>query len=652
MKDKKKLRLAVCTTYPAEDTVIIRLININHFCVKNNIRMVVCSTSAGFITDAYNPGAEMRVFYNINYADFDAVLCFSELIKDEDALEYIVNECKEASVPVFMLERHVDGGIDICFDYSSAFEELCRHVIETKGAKKVNFLGGMPDNEFSLERENIYKKVLSENNIPFEKERIYYGHFWENPTIKAMDEMLAADELPDAIICANDLMAIVACDKLKEKGLKIPDDIMVTGFDGIERAKWYEPELTTCTLDEVYFAEQLIDMVLEYVEGKNVQKKYIFHYTFMPSESTGSNEIVHRLSSERMFSLYNRNKNVMYHQMNMYEMQEEITNAKDLLEVREVLFKHILSNSVIAVDHSIEEFRENVPVNEALYKDRKDLFHIIFQGWENSDKDNRLCGSTELFSDYEDHMSGDKPLLMMPIHFSNQIYGYMINELICEPVFFTKIVMLNYALGNAFGVYKTKKSLVKANDKLEQANRELAELYIKDHLTRLYNRRGFYNSVGNLINEAILNNWEIFVISIDMDDLKVINDNYGHSEGDVALKTFGGAMMASASEYDICARFGGDEFIVAGIAKDGRERGTQYISDVEKRLSEFNNTDDKPYKVRGSIGLSVAKAEPDMVIDDIMLIADRFMYENKKERKKFRGKVRTSPTDLGKKNEG
>ena len=143
-----------------------------------------------------------------------------------------------------------------------------------------------------------------------------------------------------------------------------------------------------------------------------------------------------------------------------------------------------------------------------------------------------------------------------------------------------------------------------------------------------------------MIMECSEKKWELFIISIDMDDLKGINDRFGHSEGDIALKTFGEAMISAAGENDICSRFGGDEFVCAGIAEDGKKRAEEFTQKMIAFLDNYNQTSGKPYTVAGSIGISVTKADSDAAIDEMMLAADQLMYENKKERKKFRNSSR------------
>ena len=94
-------------------------------------------------------------------------------------------------------------------------------------------MAGLPDNPFSIERVDAYRRVLKEHQIPFEEDHVLYGEFWEAPAKRALRSYLdAGGEVPEAFICANDTMAVTVCDELVERGVRVPQDCIVTGFDG------------------------------------------------------------------------------------------------------------------------------------------------------------------------------------------------------------------------------------------------------------------------------------------------------------------------------------------------------------------------------------------------------------------------------------
>ena len=103
-------------------------------------------------------------------------------------------------------------------------------------------------------------------------------------------------------------------------------------------------------------------------------------------------------------------------------------------------------------------------------------------------------------------------------------------------------------------------------DRLFEAN-NIMDLYIKDALTGLLNRRGFEQGIARYFTNGKLENDPIAVASIDMDGLKDINDNLGHAAGDEALKGIAHCLESVMNEGEIAARIGGDEFVAVLVLK-------------------------------------------------------------------------------------
>ena len=124
-------------------------------------------------------------------------------------------------------------------------------MVKVHHARTLFMLAGFAENNFSNERIAAFQKVLQEYGLSQENCRIAYGDFWEKPAIEAMEKWFVEDKLPipDAIICANDTMAITASQFLQNLGYRIPEDCIITGFDGISQASYHVPHLTTCTQD-------------------------------------------------------------------------------------------------------------------------------------------------------------------------------------------------------------------------------------------------------------------------------------------------------------------------------------------------------------------------------------------------------------------
>lgn len=170
---------------------------------------------------------------------------------------------------------------------------------------------------------------------------------------------------------------------------------------------------------------------------------------------------------------------------------------------------------------------------------------------------------------------------------------------------------------------------------LKAANEELRNLSLTDDLTGLYNRRGFLFHAEQQLKLYRSRKSEeegLWLMMIDLDGLKKINDTYGHEEGSFAIKKAAEIIKQSFRDSDIVARLGGDEFIVLVI--DAANNLNEIILDrIEVKFDGYNKTGEKPYKVAASCGLVKIGFADDSTIEEIMREADEEMYRQKRKRK-------------------
>ena len=166
-------------------------------------------------------------------------------------------------------------------------------------------------------------------------------------------------------------------------------------------------------------------------------------------------------------------------------------------------------------------------------------------------------------------------------------------------------------------------------------------LYNRDMLTGIYNRRGVEQFFGSYYDECRKNGTGLAIIAFDMDDLKKINDTYGHNEGDYSIKLIADGMSAAAGEDEICTRAGGDEFVVLAKNYD-QEKMDAYIENVRRYIAEKVIEDNKQYDVVVSVGTHLGFPQDDFdkdiqkVLEEYQKMADSAMYEEKKIHKNGR----------------
>ena len=167
---------------------------------------------------------DASIFELINYDLLDGIVLFSDTVKQGSFIDDIVHQANGHEVPVVSVGKEIGGCYNVVYDSEAAFEVIVRHVVEYHEAREVNFISGPQGNEIADRRLEIYKRVLDENGIPFEECRVGYGDFWVDPTVEVMDEFMEPTRVPpEAIICANDSMAVAVCDYLNERDICVPD---------------------------------------------------------------------------------------------------------------------------------------------------------------------------------------------------------------------------------------------------------------------------------------------------------------------------------------------------------------------------------------------------------------------------------------------
>jgi diguanylate cyclase (GGDEF)-like protein len=170
---------------------------------------------------------------------------------------------------------------------------------------------------------------------------------------------------------------------------------------------------------------------------------------------------------------------------------------------------------------------------------------------------------------------------------------------------------------------------------VSENNTKLEEIAQKDELTGLYNRRGFITNAERELEEPSNQGKVAIICYADMDNLKMINDKYGHDDGDFALKTIAHVLQESFRDMDIIGRIGGDEFI--SLAVTGSDCDVDSMKErIEKVTKRHNQIAGKPYPIEMSTGIYKFKIAGKVDIYEAMNNADRLLYDEKIRKKKGR----------------
>ena len=178
-------------------------------------------------------------------------------------------------------------GPAIRIDNRAAAKTMVNYLISL-GHKRIGVISGLKDNPHAIDRLEGYKEALAEAGIPFEKDLIGEGDFTMWSGLNAAFQFCNMKVRPTAIFSMNDEMAIGAMQTLKNQGIRIPEDMSVTGFDDIAYSKYSDPSLTTISQPAEEMGKMAMDMLLKVIEGEPLsQRECVLPTEFIIRKSTG-----------------------------------------------------------------------------------------------------------------------------------------------------------------------------------------------------------------------------------------------------------------------------------------------------------------------------------------------------------------------------
>lgn len=632
--------IGVCLSMLPEEYRLQCVRALNKYAVQQGYRLFIFHSK----TDFYLPltptdDGEMSIFQLIQYHMLDAMIVLPDTIKRDSVLQSIIDSCRSHNVPVISIDKFLEGCVNFRFDYSNSFETFCQHVVQKHHAKRLFMMAGVRDNTFSDERIHAFEKVMAENNITPDNYRIGYGDFWEKPTRETLEQWFIEEQcaIPDAIICANDTMAIVCSQFLQNHGYRIPEDCIVTGFDGISEANYHVPHITTCTQDYDTMGKEVIAAAIRLHQGLPVEPTRIIDFHILYSQSCGCEKPAPLNINNAMQDIADQLKRANERQELTCQVQSAVTSMTSLAELPEIIQdKFIFESMVFALNDDIfraPDFGERHRNGEPFSEQVNVMYHRYF--W--APQDACITPLEQLIPDLSTMLRREDPVIFCPLHFLDLVMGYCAFQTDISHDSYEKINSFMNAMNSSLGIFHSQVHTKSINMQLKSANSELEKLYVHDHMTGLLNRRGFYRQFHQQLKESSGKNMSIVIISADLDGLKHINDTFGHTEGDNAITTVGKALVSSAIQGEVCSRFGGDEFTVAGVIADS---DSCYFDSFRFRFREYlhryNSISHKPYQVESSIGFCIQPMDKNVDLDQMIKVADDRMYEDKIQRRKAR----------------
>lgn len=601
-----------------------------------DINLYIFNSSGDFSLDeSYNTG-EYNIHRLPDLKEFDGIILDLNNISRKDVCRDIIKKAKASGKPVISIANEIEDFYYVGIDNCRAIREVIAHLYEVHSCKNYWFIMGDEENYENQKRVHALKEFMEEYRVSYSEEDFYFGSYEYRcgyDGFRALSEKKKS--LPDAIICANDNIAVGVCQAATEKGLQIPDDFCVTGFDNFDKAIYFTPSITTVSHIREEVGYTCADLLLRIWNGETVSR---FNYTktrYIPAESCGCcGEVIDRRKQAKDRIMYEIETDNFEEQV--IALEYELMRCNNVREMTYWIPKCIpafqCDAMYLVLDERLNDFRKNPD-----YVDNQFLGEDDFQvcGYPEQmmvefayEDGNVLEGEPKvingIFPMFE-FPKGGTDFLFLPLHFRERTVGYFV---IRNAVY----LMEKQYLFKVMNVLTSAMENLHKKEKLQYLNKELSDLYVKDAMTGLYNRTGYQRFGRKMFAEKKMLKEDFAILFMDMDRLKYINDNFGHEYGDIAIKMIAKAILGNVPKNAIPVRTGGDEFVIF-LQRAQRGEPETVATAVREEIDREAKALQLPFEVSVSVGSICTDMNTDKTLDDYVREADEVMYKDKMNKK-------------------
>ena len=557
--------------------------------------------------------------------DFDAVVSLQATMGNEFAqqqVNQVIRMVQDRGMPHISIDVPTDGAVTIMFDDMVSVEEVTEHLLHEHGVQRVAFVCGPRSSPVSRVREDACREVLKKHGICLAENMIFDGEWTRVGGRKAAEVLIGrGEDLPDAVICANDDMALSVIETFGEHDIRVPRDIKVTGFDALREAVMRGVTTICRPIDRA--ARKTVELLVRWMDGEKPEQDVVTLPTIpVYGETCGCTQRIEQMNEKlRLMGMERWNMETILTRVSMFsgvlaavgdedEAEEKIADFVASWDIREFY---------LCIDPSVS--RETDGSEKGGIYPRKML--LLFGIHQGKRLQRQIFSTRDLIPGIREEKRQGCCLVFCPLYYRDRNFGYVAIEPgtgTGSPLY-SILMLMNGALMSLY---------LQTNIKRYAATIE--HMAVRDIMTGMLNRRGFMSLAPATLEEARKTGKAFAVLSSDMDHMKEINDHFGHLKGDEAIIRFGQALKVLEKYGMTPVHISGDEFLAYGIT-DTPEDAQRMIGVLRNEMDRVNREDPWIRDMAASIGIYAAVPLPEDVLDRFMTQADRAMYADKQMRK-------------------
>ncbi|MCD8105834.1 MAG: substrate-binding domain-containing protein [Lachnospiraceae bacterium] len=558
-----------------------------------------------------------------HFEDFSGVVFASGTYLQKELRQQIGQTLRDrCSCPVLEIAQHDTSFPRLKLGNGLCAANLTVHLIREHHCRRICYLGCSLERASSDPRRALCAQVMEQHGLPFAEEDTADCEYTRDSIHAAIAAFLAAPKKPDAIVCYNDRMAVIVMEFLLKQGLRIPEDICVTGFDDLTVSKNCSPDLTTVTFPLYETGCRAFDLLHACILGKAP----------LPEETVVPSEPVYRGSccADKKHAL----PNPLFYENHLLRKVENRENAM-LSDIK-----------LSATLHAVKDLDDGMDLLEdfvASIEDCREFYLCLYPGWDHiPGKIRRIASMPDAYEDEDqirlafafrngvrlpecrfstksilpDYLSGQANsfFVYFPLFYGEREFGY---------------AAMSFESGKISASFSLLLFLRNINSMLERIFEQrqtgvlvhrLEDISGRDELTRLPDRSGFRFTANQLLAEAAREHKKVVAMQFVVSDMQSIRERYGRTERDFAICVAGHALESCLpGENAALSHQGGGEFLLLVIVddEDTVNQADLITQRTDSYLDHYNLLHTKPYEIHVSATGRTVRATDSVSLEDL-----------------------------------
>lgn len=519
-----------------------------------------------------------NIFSLPDYDLFDGIVIMADTIQTPGALKKLETELNEKyNKPVICIDKESESFKTIITDHYTPVKQVISHLIEVHGFTDIAFLTGRKSHPHSTQRLQGFLDCMAEHGLTVSDNRIFYGDFWYNSGVGVAEQLLRnRDNLPQAVACANDYMAIGLAGELVKAGIRVPEDIAVTGYDVLPEGRTSPEPVTSAPIPAEECGAYSVKCLDAEFTGEKIPE---FHANVELFVGSSCGCTVEKKKVSVLREKWEVEKTQEGFDSVANHMADDLMLQNDADGIINTIFSYVYQIRPFDNFHlclNTDWMEENKIMGTYTEK----MIHAISCGEVRSGLNKVDISSTsdrrKLIESFFEENEYPSAYIFTPLFFDEHCFGFSAvsygKDLRSYDVIYRK--WLDTVM-RGLEVYRRVNILKRTNSLLEVQQ-------VRDTLTGFYNYTGFLENAARALSELPGGCGFADIVAIDVSGTQEINGKSGIKGSNQMIIDFS-HMLAGAVVNGYLCHLGNGEFIVVLISSEQKE---SIMNELENKIQE------------------------------------------------------------------